>query len=525
MSVGKDTSHVDEEGTPDVYRNLIDKLRRDGTLDQTIQEPLSPDWCAEQESLSELLSAIEDQQQWIPRAGDIILYVRDLPEDLEIVRHKTTAAFQLHNKLLNQYRGSPQWEAGLVGQTPTELPAANSVQSQDQEMSIIYSGVRVEPVAAPNTSDKSIPKRYKYVTLRQIRPFVLWFEFLHHISPDEWHPSIANALTMTSTLSLMGKYRFRGSWPNAVIYCHGIFIGSELIVVGDTVRLLPTVKSGQTTCTDIMVVKSIRLKWSNLDRMFSDNDDNEGLYTSEIWVYGSAYTNDASRSDKQWLSDQNTEAPRAAREYGNWYPLHPSTKELAVPFYRLLGRLYERDAMAFFLYTDPEEQPDLDSGQEGLVEARNYSRQHDQRIVQKPHANWYWADNRADALDLHTINGVDIAKYDQERNIKDLRKNMKLLHALADNTATASSSSGFRGIDLRSFEAPEMSSLPVRTQSVPESSPRTSDSERSNRKKKAKVIDLSDSEDEEIRQSMKIIQDDGISPMDKQKAKVSVIID
>ena len=38
---GMDASRIDEEGTPDVWRNLIDKLKRHITIDQPVEEPLS----------------------------------------------------------------------------------------------------------------------------------------------------------------------------------------------------------------------------------------------------------------------------------------------------------------------------------------------------------------------------------------------------------------------------------------------------------------------------------------------------
>jgi hypothetical protein len=318
-------------------------------------------------------------------------------------------------------------------------------------------------------------------------------------------------------MSLMGKYRFRGVWPNASIYCHGIYIGFELLAVGDTVRLLPSTKSTQI---DIMSIKSIRLKWSNLDKA-SNNDYDEGRpYNSEIWIYGSAYTRDASRSNKLWLSDANVEPPKGAAEYAEWHPLHPSDKELGVPYSRVLGRLYERHAMAFFFNSGPEAEDlqELDLGRQGMEEARAYARQHDQRIAQEPNATWYWADDRADALDIQTINGLDVAKFDLERDVKDLRKKMKLLDGITNEKLQS---------DNKSAAAV---ALPVRTNnprglSVSGSSASTSsDSERCMiGEKRAHIADLGDDEiEDEIREHTRLIVED--VPTAK-KARVMVIID
>jgi hypothetical protein len=301
---------VDEEGTPDVYRHLINRLRQHGHIDESIQEPLSPDWRAEQELLPDLLADLRTKEHWVPRNGEIVLYIRDLPEGIDLVRHEVTNELQLYNEEKGEY-DTPEWRAGLVTEKATGSTIADLIE-EDASMNVSCSGVRVEPISNPNNSDKSLSKQHKYVTLRQTRPFILWQELLDHVPEEEWQPTIKNALTLQATLSLMGKHRFRGTWPAAHIHCHGLYLGSELLTIGDTVRLLPIGKSMQTACTDIMVIKSIRIKWLDLDKA-SNNDYDEGRpYRSHVWVYGSAYTSDASRANKEWLSDQNVEPPKVA---------------------------------------------------------------------------------------------------------------------------------------------------------------------------------------------------------------------
>ncbi|KAI8933750.1 hypothetical protein NX059_009464 [Plenodomus lindquistii] len=457
-SAGYDTSRVDEEGTPDIYRNLIDKLRRLGTIDEKIEEPLSPDWRAEVEILPLLLQELRETEQWKPRRGEVVLFVRDLPENTSIVQDDDSGEYQLYSEDADEVVGIPKWEAGLVGQTPT---AADKTSDN-----VIYTGVRVEPLPDPNDSDKSLSKNYKYVPLRQTRPFVLWEEFLGSIPQTEWHPTIRNALTITSTLSLVGKHRLKGTWPNASIYCHAMYLGHELLAVGDTVRLLPSAAIGQAEACDVMLIKSIRIKWSNLDKASSNDYDEGRPYNSAVWIYGTAFTSDASRSDKQWLSDTtDVHSLKAAANYSDWYPLHSSSKELATPHIRCIGRVYEREAMGAFLGVEDTDLPGLDIGRKGLLDARTFSSKHDQRIV-KDSATWYWGDNRADSLGLHTINGLDVAQHDQLRNIKDLRKKIKVLEAdkaipsssKQSTTLTASSSRGLRG-----FMAPELPPTPGRT--------------------------------------------------------------
>ncbi|EUC40416.1 hypothetical protein COCMIDRAFT_108863 [Bipolaris oryzae ATCC 44560] len=516
LGPGLDMTRTDQDGTPDVYRNLVEKLRSHKCIDQPIQEPLSPDWRAEQENIPKLLQTLKSQDQWIPRNGDIIMFIRHLADGVTVVRHGVTNELCLYDEEMNEFLDVPRWEAGLVtevAQTPTITDLLESTKNANGSCS----GMRVELIPNPNNPDKSLSKRYKYISLRQSRPLFLWKELLQHVDQDLWHPSIKNALALTSTLSLVGKHRFRGTWPEATIYCHGIFVGSEMLAVGDTVRLLPT-KSGQAVCTDIMSIKSIRLKWSGLDKA-STNDYDEGRpFNSAIWLYGSAYTSDASRSDKRWASDAGPQIPRAAEGYGDFYPLHPPDKELAIPYARVAGRLHERNAMAHLLGYEPDDVTslNLDLGRQALIDARAFSRRNDERIAQTADATWYWGDDRAEALGLRTINGLDVSRFNQEHDVKALRKQYRILDAAhaSENEDVKPSLDNALGGRLQRFMAP---TLPVRAATPREFSQNNHDG-----KKRGRVIDLEDDSEDEIRQHTQVV--DNRVPSVK-KAKVMVVID
>ena len=545
VGAGVDTSRVDEEGTPDVYRNLINKLKRHGEIDESIAEPLSMDWRAEQEILPDLLQKNNDNPQWVPRAGDIVLYVRELAPDIHIIRHPITGDFKLYDETTKQWLDHPTWEAGLVGQAPAEVITIEDLcEDGEKEGNITYSGVRVEPLPDVNSNDKSLSKRHKYISIRQTRPFVLWKQFLYRV--DRWHHTVLNALTVTATMSLLGKYRFKGAWPEASIYSKGMYMGHEMLVVGDVVRLLPNASLGQTASTDILVVKSIRLKWSGLDKA-SDNDWDEGTpYNSNVWVYGVAYTSEPARMNKEWLSD--THPPKAADDYGEWYPMHPPSKELAIPYSRVLGRLYERDAMALWLNTKSSYLPLLDAGRETLVESRAFARQHDQRIASKMDATWFWANSRAQALDLQTINGLDVASHDPLRDPKEWRKKIKVMEGMSNTkvvpTARPTGAPGLTGRNLRGFMAPALSELPVRSQlsritdttsvsgSVRASSTSSESSANVASRKRSHTVKLSSDEkeegdddqvNEEIRQTMRVVEDS--SQTQAKRPRVTVLID
>ncbi|KZM27360.1 hypothetical protein ST47_g1494 [Ascochyta rabiei] len=529
LGTGMDTSHIDEEGTPDVYRNLILKLRRHNEIDEPIEEPMSLDWRAEQETLPELLTKLEKEHQWVPRVGDIVLYVRELPGDTHIIRHPITRGFKMYNEQTKLWLNSPLWEAGLVGQTPVEPTTIEDIcQNGEKGSNVTYSGVRVEPLPNVNNPDKSMSKRHKYIPIRHTRPFVLWKELLHQVPQEQWHSTISNALAVTSTMSLFGKYRFKGAWPDATLYCCGLYLGYEMLAVGDTVRLLPNVNHGQTTCDDILIVKSIRLQWSNLDAA-SDNDwDENRPYNSSVWIYGAAYSNNPARTNTEWLSNDPVRPSKVTDDYSKWFPLHPPSKELAIPYSRILDL------------------PLLDAGREGLVEGRAYSRRHDNRIARVLDATWYWSDSRAQALDLHTINGLDVAAHDKERDPKEWRKKIKIMEGMTNNNivppARSSNTHGLAGRSLRGFMAPALSELPVRSQlsratdaaslsgSMTISSATKESSVAETARKRSHIVNLDSEEydendkiNEEIRQAMKVVEDNSHAPT--KKARVTVVID
>jgi hypothetical protein len=67
-----------------------------------------------------------------------------------------------------------------------------------------------------------------------------------------------------------------------------------MLAIGDTVRLLPNRTTRQTHCLDILVVKTIWLKWSDIDKASKNDYDKGQPYYLEVWIYSSAYTSNPS---------------------------------------------------------------------------------------------------------------------------------------------------------------------------------------------------------------------------------------
>lgn len=434
------TTSVDEEGTPDVYRQFIDKLKRERTVDERIAEPLSLDWRAEQECLPRLKSDLKKTAPFQPRVGELVLFIRDLPKHISLCRDPKSHDLQLYDEEQQAFLGYPRWQAGVITQIPADqidIKIDDLVQDDRHTWNVTHTGVRVECLPNINSKDKSLSKRYCYVPLHQVRPLIFYRECLGNIPEDEWHPTVLNALTALSTVSLVNTFRFRGTWPNAWIYAYAIYIGAELFSISDAVRLMPT--EANQPCTRVLVISSIRLRLTNLD-VASDNDyDERRPYNSEIFLFGKGYTTEQERSSKEWYSVDD-DLPEVLTEYGAEHPLHPPGKEIMVPFSRVLGRLYDSDAMMLWLPPLSDSNSDgpeissaiaLDAGREAILQARMYGRTNDHRITTSAAeggpSNWFWASSRAEALDLVTVNGLEVSKHDKDRDIKNMRKAAKIL--------------------------------------------------------------------------------------------------
>lgn len=95
----------DEEGTPDVVQGLFHKLERDGQCDQDIDEKLSPDFEALRLPLKDWQEQTAAQPAWAPRAGEIVLFVRDINAKCTISYENSTAAFKLYDYTKKRFLG------------------------------------------------------------------------------------------------------------------------------------------------------------------------------------------------------------------------------------------------------------------------------------------------------------------------------------------------------------------------------------------------------------------------------------
>lgn len=426
---------VDREGNPDVYRLAIRKLRNENSVDQAITEEESMDWRAEKVLLEEHLERITIQQSYIPRLGEVVLWAPFLEGELQW--NSTTERIEVYSTEENRFVGAPEWRSGIVSQIPREdVTIFDIARTSAKNWDVNYSGFRVETLPDPLSRDKSYSLHYKYVHLKCIKPFNAFEVFLQRIPREKFHPSIEYAMTVMSSFSLLNKARFKGTWPNASIYSQAIFLGAELLLVGDAVRLKPkgcTAENAMdSSLTDVLVIDEIRL---DLVDCIDDYQSEQIAESYRVRVRGKVYTNSPlrattvskSRSIRPLSHDQVISAFKytGMSGYGDWYRLHRGT-QAEVSLDMIVGRCYEPDAMQV-LFGSLSLSRDL----HGVLMGREYSRQTDERIAEGKH--WFWGDYRTQTLAIDSLNGEDVGQYSEARDVKMWRANLKIVDGTATN--------------------------------------------------------------------------------------------
>ncbi|RDW70634.1 uncharacterized protein DSM5745_08145 [Aspergillus mulundensis] len=426
---------VDREGTPDVFKFAVTKLKLAGVLDNAISEPFSMDWRAEEAAMKEYLETLDVRPSYLPRLGELVLWTPDF--DGELVWNTQTQSIEIYSPTTGKWMDKPQWRAGVVGQIPTEETVLQDlVEKTDKKWDLNYSGFRVETLPDPNGTDKSYSLHYGYVALKCIKPFNAFELFLQGTPREKLHPSVEYAMTIMSSFSLLHKYRFVGTWPNASIHCRGIFIGAELLAVGDAVRLKPRGyrvedSAQKPPVVDVMVVKEIRLELIECD---DDPKSKQLAEKYQVRISGKLYTPDMQRAQ----ISNNGQPARALPlhevmdvfntvgmgGYGEWYELH-SGAAVDISQDMILGRCYEPDAMKL-LFNSLTLGYDL----QGVLRAREYSRSVDERISEGK--TWFWGDFRTQTLGIDSLNGEDVGHYSESRDVKMWMANLRILDGTAN---------------------------------------------------------------------------------------------
>ncbi|KAH0828244.1 hypothetical protein AYO21_03801 [Fonsecaea monophora] len=470
----------DAEGTEDVFKDQLRRLEasKGGTtgIEDDVREPNSIDWRAEHswttqnvqdwagiDHVQRSLTLIEHQHAFVPRVGELVLFCPIFLHEHYLMLDEKTQEYKFYSFTQKCFHGFPTWRGGVITAVPSAIATDGPIDFPDiqdlpsKQNNLNTGGFRVETFPDPNDEeDKTMSKQYRYLPLRNIRPLSHWQMLLRGTPRNQWHPSIEHALTCMTSISLLEKWYFKGDWPYATIRCKGIYIGPELITVGDAVRIAPREKG--KGCTDVLVVESIRLHLDDIKAEHVAPDSPLLSTRSYITLVGKGYTIDQSRHHQLKPEDASSQSggaeavsqdeiktvfrPVGSALYGPWYRLHEAHQRYEISHDQILGRLCEGAAVQLWTGLLQHKsaksktsgiKPSLDYDLKGIEDGRVYSTQVDERLgeVDVGSVLWYWADTRAEALDIQTINGLEVGKYDTTRDKDTLelwRTHLKILN-------------------------------------------------------------------------------------------------
>ncbi|KAJ5124880.1 Transcription-silencing protein Clr2 [Penicillium bovifimosum] len=408
---------TDAEGA-DFWRLYVMELLDNGEIDERAEQPMNFDWVLTHEWISCYGMKVSFDPAWLPRRGELVLWI---PETLEDGSLKLNPASGRYEILPNDglWHRVPYWRAGVVTQTPEkDTHTGGIMETPDDPRGLSYSGFRVETLPDPLGDDKSYSKHYAYVPLRNIRPFNTWQIFLKDQDRDKWHPSIENAMTVMSSWSVVRKYHIAGKDGNCSIHCKGIFIGSKLLFIGDTIRLRPEgfeysdLQQGKVPkITDVMVITKIHFHLIDC----IDDDPEQLAKHYAVHLSGRGYTNDPSRVRNSRIFHDPTAGDNpqpltpdqaltafyqlSIRDYGPWYKM-ANGESCNIPLDAVIGRCYEPLAAELMFGTRG-----LDYDVSGVMEGRHYSAQADPRIPAGE--TWFRGDCRFETLGVTQLCGIE----------------------------------------------------------------------------------------------------------------------
>ena len=388
---------------------------------------MSMDWRAERKTVSTMIKKVPMQSSFIPRLGELVLWCRKV--EGEIILDPQANELKMRDVTSGQYLGHPQWLAGVITQVPAaEVFVKDLLKETTKRHAVNVSGFRVECLPDPNGSAKGLSKQYSYVPMHHIRPMCFWKEALNGIPDKQWHPSIPHALSVTATLSMIERYRAKGTWPNCNIHCKGIFIGAEALFIGDAVRFN---SQSDTSVLGVLRIRDILVRFEELTIAKDGNFYRGAAGYIHVYLLGEGYTLDPNKSFKGLEVDLNKvpeSLPPGMRGYDKWYHMCAPGKRLEITYDCVLGRCFEAEAMHSWFTLS---KGNLNMGLSGSLAAREYSAKSDMRIVGSG-KRWYWGNYRADSLDIETFNGFEVGQYNTDRDPKMWRSNLKVLDGVTD---------------------------------------------------------------------------------------------
>ncbi|THY35893.1 hypothetical protein D6D01_00897 [Aureobasidium pullulans] len=411
-------TNIDEDGTPNVLTQLLDRARTGEHFGQAIAETGSMHYLLENEAAEfpDYLKKVKRTPRWQFRLGEVVLVARNLKPDDKIRMDDATGILKIFSRAYGPV-GLPIWEAAVVTQLYEKAFGIGILDQHSDSEGTAFDGYRVEPVSEIGTNNKPWSTRYQVVDPLNMRPFSHWRELIHNADLDDphaCHPTVRHALFAMSSVSGVSRYHFTANGQEARFFFKGMYLGAEFLTQGDVVRF-SSPQHSNSFGKDVLHIKHMYMS-VGLGR------DPEPI---SFHVEGIGYTVDRAHAHGNFQRPVPVEELpfRSMRGYGLWYKMSADDSIVRVNYARVLTRLGE-DAYMKIMVKDshtkvasgggathlgmPDHVIDITYGLEGVVAAREHSSKFDPRIKRSLGRTWYFADNRVEQLDLQLINGHDV---------------------------------------------------------------------------------------------------------------------
>ncbi|KAI9744457.1 MAG: hypothetical protein M1818_001986 [Claussenomyces sp. TS43310] len=353
-----------------------------------------------------IAEAYRSANSFEPRKGELVLFYENFFPALKL--DPLTQQLRIYDTAGTAPGTFPPWKVGVVAEIPERIP---TIADLTMSMSVANRGEQEQPAQylvelyRDTTSlRRSVASRVQSVDLSHIRPFNVAHEILTGQSQNSWHPSIKEAFKALNTVCFVAPKVTTGVWPRAHISCGGVWIGAELIILHDVVRLMP--QESQEIIDTVMLIHDIRLEF---DETLREGGTEAHLIGTLFSLSRSQRTRQTPLSHAELLG-----LPQSMQGY-TWYPIkHSPDKSMfkAAPS-TVVGRCYEQRAVVSMIAAE-----DLDFGL-SLHRGRSWAMAH-ALLVTALKEGWRLANDRSEALNLEVLNGVAVGRGRQRQKLSGL---------------------------------------------------------------------------------------------------------
>ena len=434
---------IDRDGKIDVhaekFRTLFTASNKGwNRKPKQIEMDILPILGKESEGVSRAMDSLRKKESYIYRIGEIVLWCRRPRGEYKF--DKAIRMFVFREFKESEHR-SNKWMAGVITEVPkisnTVVEAADFIQTSmtPDEYRVFLARDRdptyhkLDVVQNPWVKGKSPfvlgdqdPTIFKEsmqvkVPFTQLRPVSRYgdtlcndYDRLLSRVGQPWHPSFNNAMKLMATISITGRFRFKGTWPNAIFYARGIYLGAELLLQGDAVFIQGALMLTNASIRTVLVITDICVEYRGIPapdipkRIASGNPVYGQAKDINVFIYGYHYS--PVPGFGKLVGPGECEFPAVMSGIDQrWYHTNSKDMKIKVRLADVIGRVYHPDLMASWTKDSKHPAPgcSLDT-----VASRKCATEKDPRIERHFRQTFFWAETRMEGLGCQSYGDLPV---------------------------------------------------------------------------------------------------------------------